>query len=122
MCLQPLQNRMLQALLRLVMVLERIFAELEAHLSQPSVTDWAVLMVGYIVLVCLAIAGMSLAAFTIMTTFFGPHWLSIVADPHTLLGHCSSSLFYQVIQVVSCESRCQLDRTSEKHSPMLSIT
>ena len=43
-----------------VMVLERIFAELEAHLTQPSVTDWAVLMVGYVVLGCLAMAGMSL--------------------------------------------------------------
>lgn len=42
-----------------VMVLERVFAELEAHLSQPSVTDWAVLMVGYVVLGCLAVAGMS---------------------------------------------------------------
>ena len=42
-----------------VMVLERVFAELEAHLTQPSVTDWAVLVVGYIVLGCLAMAGMS---------------------------------------------------------------
>ncbi|CAL5223373.1 g5878 [Coccomyxa viridis] len=41
-----------------VMVLERIFAELEAHLTQPSVTDWAVLMVGYVVLGCLAMAGL----------------------------------------------------------------
>ena len=33
--------------------------ELEAHLAQPSVTDWAVLMVGYLVLGCLALAGES---------------------------------------------------------------
>jgi len=32
--------------------------ELDVHLSQPSVTDWAVLIVGYIVLGCLAMAGM----------------------------------------------------------------
>ena len=32
--------------------------ELEAHLAQPSVTDWAVLLVGYVVLGCLAMAGL----------------------------------------------------------------
>jgi hypothetical protein len=32
--------------------------ELEAHLAQPSVTDWAVLLVGYFVLGCLAMAGL----------------------------------------------------------------
>ncbi len=62
-----------------VMVLERVFAELEAHLTQPSVTDWAVLMVGYVVLGCLAMAGMSFAPCVML--YSSAQTALLVADP-----------------------------------------
>ncbi|CAL8470841.1 g10383 [Coccomyxa elongata] len=41
-----------------IMVFEQVIKELEVHLAQPTITDWAVLMVGYIVVGCLALAGL----------------------------------------------------------------
>ncbi|KAK9904177.1 hypothetical protein WJX75_006045 [Coccomyxa subellipsoidea] len=41
-----------------IMVFEQVIKELEVHLAQPTITDWAVLVAGYVVVGGLALAGL----------------------------------------------------------------